>query len=193
MKFLKLHLFSKARFGVQILVISLTIISCSNDNRNIEKLNDPELFHKAMQNLTDVIVYDIFSPPVASRIYVYPSIAAYETISFLNPESYKSLSGQISGLEKIVYPMDKNINSNLAALYAFNQVGEKFIFSKERMKLLNEDFQKKLKNLKIPYKTIKASKKFGKYVSNHILNWAKKDNYDITRTYPKYSIMEAGI
>tara|TARA_B100001778_G_scaffold41658_2_gene29943 strand:+ start:1457 stop:2812 length:1356 start_codon:yes stop_codon:yes gene_type:complete len=191
MKFLKLHLFSKARFGVQILVISLTIISCSNDNRNIEKLNDPELFHKAMQNLTDVIVYDIFSPPVASRIYVYPSIAAYETISFLNPESYKSLSGQISGLEKIVYPMDKNINSNLAALYAFNQVGEKFIFSKERMKLLNEDFQKKLKNLKIPYKTIKASKKFGKYVANHILNWAKKDNYDITRTYPKYSIREA--
>ena len=77
MKFLKLHLFSKARFGVQILVISLTIISCSNDSRNIEKLNDPELFHKAMQNLTDVIVYDIFSPPVASRIYVYPSIAAY--------------------------------------------------------------------------------------------------------------------
>ena len=167
------------------------MISCSNDNRNIEKLNDPELFHQAMQNLTDIIVYDIFSPPVASRIYVYPSIAAFETISFLNPEAYKSLSGQISGLEKIIYPTDKNINSNLASLYAFNKVGEKFIFSKERMKFLNKDFQKKIKNLNIPYKTIKASEKFGEYVANHILNWAKKDNYDITRTYPKYSIKEA--
>ena len=191
MKFLELYLFSKLRLSVQILVVSLTIISCSNDNRNIEKLNDPELFHKTMQNLTDVIVYDIFSPPVASRIYVYPSIAAYETISFLNPQSYKSLSGQINGLEKISYPTDKNINLNLAALYAFNQVGEKFIFSKERMKFLNEDFQKKINNLKISYKTIKASKKFGNYVANHILNWAKKDNYDITRTYPKYSIKGA--
>ena len=191
MKFIRLYSFSKIRLSVQVLIISLTMISCSNDNRNIEKLNDPELFHQAMQNLTDIIVYDIFSPPVASRIYVYPSIAAFETISFLNPEAYKSLSGQISGLEKIIYPTDKNINSNLASLYAFNKVGEKFIFSKERMKFLNKDFQKKIKNLNIPYKTIKASKKFGEYVANHILNWAKKDNYDITRTYPKYSIKEA--
>ena len=191
MKFIRLYSFSKIRLSVQVLIISLTMISCSNDNRNIEKLNDPELFHQAMQNLTDIIVYDIFSPPVASRIYVYPSIAAFETISFLNPEAYKSLSGQISGLEKIIYPADKNINSNLASLYAFNKVGEKFIFSKERMKFLNKDFQKKIKNLNIPYKTIKASEKFGEYVANHILNWAKKDNYDITRTYPKYSIKEA--
>ena len=191
MKFIRLYSFSKIRLSVQVLIISLTMISCSNDNRNIEKLNDPELFHQAMQNLTDIIVYDIFSPPVASRIYVYPSIAAFETISFLNPEAYKSLSGQISGLEKIIYPTDKNINSNLASLYAFNKVGEKFIFSKERMKFLNKDFQKKIKNLNIPYKTIKASEKFGEYVANHILNWAKKDNYDITRTYPKYSIKEA--
>ena len=191
MKFIRLYSFSKIRLSVQVLIISLTMISCSNDNRNIEKLNDPELFHQAMQNLTDIIVYDIFSPPVASRIYVYPSIAAFETISFLNPEAYKSLSGQISGLEKIIYPTDKNINSNLASLYAFNKVGEKFIFSKERMKFLNKDFQKKIKNLNIPHKTIKASEKFGEYVANHILNWAKKDNYDITRTYPKYSIKEA--
>ena len=31
-----------------------------------------------MQNLTDICVYDIFSPPVASRVYLYPTIAAYE-------------------------------------------------------------------------------------------------------------------
>ena len=68
------------RFFSFVLLISLSVISCSNDDNNIEKLNDPELFHQAMQNLTDVIVYDIFSPPVASRIYVYPSIAAYENL-----------------------------------------------------------------------------------------------------------------
>ncbi len=191
MKFLKTYSFSKIRLFSLVLLISLSVISCSNHDKNIEKLNDPELFHQAMQNLTDVIVYDIFSPPVASRIYVYPSIAAYETISFLNPDSYRSLSGQINGLKEIVYSKDKNINSNLAALYAFNEVGKKFIFSKEKMEFLNKNFLKKIKTLNIPYKTIKASKKFGKYVANHILTWAKNDNYDITRTYPKYSIKEA--
>ena len=191
MKFLKTYAFSKMRLFSLVLLVFLSVISCSNHDKNIEKLNDPELFHQAMQNLTDVIVYDIFSPPVASRIYVYPTIAAYETISFLNPESYRSLSGQINGLKEIVYSKDKNINSNLAALYAFNEVGKKFIFSKEKMEFLNKNFLKKIKTLNIPYKTIKASEKFGKYVANHIFTWAKNDNYDITRTYPKYSIKEA--
>ena len=103
MKFLKTYAFSKMRLFSLVLLVFLSVISCSNHDKNIEKLNDPELFHQAMQNLTDVIVYDIFSPPVASRIYVYPSVAAYETISFLNPESYRSLSGQINGLKEIVY------------------------------------------------------------------------------------------
>ncbi|MEO0775049.1 MAG: phosphatidic acid phosphatase, partial [Bacteroidota bacterium] len=35
-----------------------------------------EFMHQSMKKLTDVIVHDIFSPPVASRIYVYPSVAA---------------------------------------------------------------------------------------------------------------------
>ena len=40
---------------------------------------------------SNIIVYDIFSPPVASRIYVYPSIAAYEVLINDYPK-YKSFS-----------------------------------------------------------------------------------------------------
>ena len=70
----------------KILLFSVFIyflVSCSsyeNYQKNIEFYNDPDIFHNSMQKLTDVIVYDIFSPPVASRIYVYPSIAAYEVL-----------------------------------------------------------------------------------------------------------------
>ena len=47
--------------------------SCTenNDLSYREKLNDPELFQEVMQNLTNIIVYDIFSPPVASRVFTY--------------------------------------------------------------------------------------------------------------------------
>ena len=34
--------------------------------------------------LTQIIIYDVFTPPVASRIYVYSSIAAYEAIRHAN-------------------------------------------------------------------------------------------------------------
>jgi hypothetical protein len=37
---------------------------------------DAEPLHMAVEDLTSVIVYDIFSPPQASRAYAYASIAA---------------------------------------------------------------------------------------------------------------------
>jgi len=44
--------------------------SCKPSNPNFdEDIDQAKYFHKTVKNLSDVIVYDIFSPPVASRIY----------------------------------------------------------------------------------------------------------------------------
>jgi len=61
-------------------------------------VQDPEYFHRAMKEITDRIVHDIFSPPVASRIYVYATVAGYETIIHQD-KNYKSLAGQLHGLK----------------------------------------------------------------------------------------------
>ena len=81
----------KLTFSFFVLV---TLFSCSQNTEYLNKIQDPELFQEAMQNLTDIVVYDIFSPPVASRVYLYPSIAAYEIIAHYNPEEFNSLVGQ---------------------------------------------------------------------------------------------------
>jgi hypothetical protein len=47
--------------------------------------NDAAPLHHAQKALTAVIVHDIFSPPVASRIYAYANIAAYEVLAKQNP------------------------------------------------------------------------------------------------------------
>ena len=109
--------------------------SCTenNDLSYREKLNDPELFQEVMQNLTNIIVYDIFSPPVASRVYLYPSIAAYEIIASHNPEKYNSLVGQVKELKEISKPKDTNVNIKLASIFAFNSVGKTLIFSSNKM------------------------------------------------------------
>ena len=91
---------------VSILSIFIVLFSCSTYDKyknNIEFYEDSELFRKSMKKLSDIIVYDIFSPPVASRIYVYPCIAAYEVLINDNP-SYKSFSGQLSDLDNIPKP-----------------------------------------------------------------------------------------
>ena len=76
----------------------------------------------------------------------------------------------------------------LASIHAFLIVGKDLIFSEDQM----EDFQKNLyleiKSKGIPNDIFNRSLEYGELVANHIINWANKDNYKQTRSYPKYTI-----
>ena len=82
-----------------IVVISVMILgACGKPSTEYKsKANNPEFLHRTMKAITDRIVHDIFSPPVASRIYTYSSVAAYEAIIH-DDKSYKSLAGQLHGV-----------------------------------------------------------------------------------------------
>ena len=174
----------------KLMLLSLTLASCAQDQSYKEKIKDPELVQANVKNLTDIIVYDIFSPPVASRVYLYPAIAAYQTMQLANEESYASLSGQVKGLEPLTESTNENVNYNIASLHAFNQVGKAFIFSEDRMNAFQENLDQQLRDKGVPRSVLKASKKFGAEVADHILAWAKGDLYNQTRTFPKYTIQE---
>ncbi|MFL2603629.1 MAG: vanadium-dependent haloperoxidase [Flavobacteriaceae bacterium] len=179
-------------FNFFLIVTIFCLHSCSETN-NInykEQLNDPELFQAAMQNLTDIVVYDIFSPPVASRVYLYPSVAAYEIMAYFNSDDFNSLKDQVNELQDIPMPENPNIDSNLAAIFSFNQVGKALIFSEKKMEIFETNFNNKLKDFGVPSRVIKASKGYAEKVSKSILDWASKDMYSQTRTFPKYSILE---
>ena len=179
-------------FNFFLIVTIFCFHSCSETN-NInykEQLSDPELFQAAMQNLTDIVVYDIFSPPVASRVYLYPSVAAYEIMAYFNSDNFNSLKGQVNELQDIPIPENSNIDPNLAAIFSFNQVGKALIFSEKKMEIFETNFNNKLKNLGVPSRVINASKEYADKVSKSILDWASKDMYSQTRTFPKYSILE---
>ena len=172
--------------------VSLFLINCTIEKNTmyVEKIQNPEFFQSAMQNLTDIIVHDIFSPPVASRVYLYPTVAAYEIIAQKYPDKYNSLVGQVKELSTIPSPSDKNVNYHLSSLFAFNTVGKALIFSENKMELFEKNFKTQLKELNVPSKVIKASEAYGQAVAVFIKEWASKDMYSQTRTYPKYTIKE---
>lgn len=179
-------------FNFFLIITIFCFHSCSETN-NInykEQLSDPELFQAAMQNLTDIVVYDIFSPPVASRVYLYPSVAAYEIMAYFNSDNFNSLKGQVKELRNIPIPENPNIDPNLAAIFSFNQVGKALIFSEKKMEIFETNFDNKLKYFGVPIGVINASKEYADKVSKSILDWASKDMYSQTRTFPKYSILE---
>lgn len=178
-------------FFMASVLIMLSVLGCNYFQKfDHSKISDPELFQSSVKNLTDIVVYDIFSPPVASRVYLYPTIAAYEIIAHYNSEKFNSLVGQVKELRPIPIPESDKINPNLAALYAFNEVGRSLIFSENKLDTFLKDLEVKIKRLNTPRSVLKASKEYGKIVADHIKQWANGDLYHQTRTWPKYTILE---
>ena len=171
-----------------LLVLCITILSCSTDNKSSEKpiVIGPELLHASVDKVTEIMIHDIFSPPVASRIYAYPNIAAYEIIAQNNPE-YKSLAGQLTGLAPIA-AMDtiQNINPQLAALIAHMDVSKSLIFSEDKFEVLQDSLYGVWDETN-PIE-FKASKSYGLKVAEHIKTWMGQDNYAQTRTMPKFTV-----
>jgi len=162
-------------FQILSLIIMIFIaISCTEDGSYKTKINDPEFVQSNVKNLTDIIVYDIFSPPVASRVYVYPSIAAYQTMQLANKDSYASLSDQIKGLKPLSEPQNEKVNLSIASLHAYNEVGKAMIFSQEKMIAYQEKLDEILKDKGVPQSVLRASKKYGDQVANHILDWLRE-------------------
>lgn len=174
---------------IYLVLICVFVLSCSRNNEYINAISDPLLFHESVQNLTDIIVHDIFSPPVASRVYLYPTVAAYEIVAQFDSLAYQSFVGKLSGLESIP-SASENVNPYLAAIYAFNSVGKALIFTEEKMQIFQEKQNQKIRKIRVPKVVRKASKLYADQVSKHILSWAKDDMYNQTRTYPKYTIQE---
>ena len=134
------------------------------------------------------MVHDIFSPPVASRNYAYPAIAAYEVVAGFNDE-YKSLAGQLRGLSASPTPdTSQNISMSIAALEALNTVGKALIFSEERVDNFKAEVYEKIKTKGVGQKVFDNSINYGQAVAKHILDWADKDNYKQSRTFPQFSI-----
>lgn len=175
----------KGFFVIALLIIAF---SCKENTAYKARLEDPELFQSAMKKLSDVIVYDIFSPPVASRVYVYPSIAAYEIVAKANPQQFESLAGQVSDLTAIPEPKDEHVNLNLAAIHAFLNVGQTLIFSEGRIEEFRTKLYEQLEDEGLPSRVRMASEAYGEEVAQHILEWSGEDMYKQTRTYPKYTV-----
>lgn len=75
------------------------------------------------------MIYDIYSPPVASRTYAYISIAGYEA-AIPSDRSFQSLAGQLRGLKPLPKPKQSSQYSyTLASVHAILTIGKSMVIS----------------------------------------------------------------
>jgi PAP2 superfamily len=144
--------------------------------------------HRAQKALTDIIIHDIFSPPVASRIYAYTNIAAYEVLVKQN-KGYHSLYKQLNSFPEI--PVCKyKICMSLAAVNAFLTAGKSLVFSEVVFQDSISKILQWYKNKKISRQEYTASLLYGQQVADAIMQWATKDKYKETRSLRRYNYLK---
>ncbi len=173
------------------IIIFLAIIgvtSCKNQETytNKEIIVSAEDLHTTVDKVTQIMIHDIFSPPVASRIFAYPNVAAYEIIAQNNPK-YLSIAGQLTELTPVpILDTVLGINKKLAAIIAHMEISKQLIFSKDKFEVLQDSLYNQWQSTNP--EEFKASKAYALKVSEHIKAWIKTDNYNQTRTMPKFTV-----
>ena len=163
-------------------VLGLTNVYCQNEASNY--------LYRCNEKLIDVIMEDIFTPPVASRVHVYPNIAAYEVLCKKN-KSLTTLCTQLKELDSISDPVGK-VDYSLSACLAFTTVAKKLVYSE----YLFKDFETvEIKNWLLLNNNdtllLHNSVDYGKAVAQQIIAWIKKDHYSYTRTLMRYVLNDS--
>lgn len=180
-----------------VLLIFCTFLSllaqAGNGTNWKAKTEKPEYIHRAIKKMTDVMVHDIYSPPVASRTYAYITIAGYEAGLHGNA-AYQSIASQVRGLKAVPKPKHgEEYSFTLAAVHAILTVGKTMVISEQVI----EDFYAAnllaFKQAGMPEAVFLRSLAYGQQVAAQVLAWAAEDNYRQTRTFTKYALdTEAG-
>ena len=171
-------------------LILLAAVSCTEKGAqtDLKFFDDQTLYCKTVKKLNDVVLENNFPPMIATRNYVYASIAAFECVA-AGDDNYISLAGQIKHMPAMPKPVTRDIDFSLAALLAFTKVGNAVTFPEGSMMGYYNDLTKQAEKIGIPAAIVKNTIAFSDSVVAAIMRWSKKDNYAQTRTAERYTVL----
>ncbi|HVM88809.1 MAG TPA: vanadium-dependent haloperoxidase [Puia sp.] len=166
--------------------------SCNQKRDYSQVFSNPGLFSNTVFQLNTVVMGNNFTPMVASRNYVYASVAAYEVIAAGYPSRFKSLAGQVRGLNSVPSPQQgQMINYDFASLLAFCKLGESVTFPEGSMKDYVDSLKRLAKDHGMPDEMFANSVSYADEVSKSIMDWSRHDQYSETRGAPQYTVNDS--
>lgn len=157
-------------FATAILLILIVLSTCKTEPVDYTALDTFSKHQQVRWNktLTDVMVADIFTPPVCSRIYLYPNLAAYEVLA-TQDAAHKSFAGTLTGLTAIPQPdRNKEYYLPLSSMIAFATAAKPLVYAMEKIETAEMEYLKVVKAKGIPQEVYDNSIAYGQAVGQHI-------------------------
>lgn len=165
----------------------LLIASCSNkqDRKELDAYFADHLI-ECNRYLTKVVITDVLTPPVCSRVYAYANIAAYEALAAGN----NSFSGKLNGLNTVPTPQGKveDYYLPLSSIIAFCTVAQKVVFNSDAIKEMENEFLAEVEKIKLEPEVFERSVNYGRIVGDYINDWAAHDGYLQRNSFPAYTV-----
>ena len=155
---------SSFRFGYLLALVLVGLSSCRKAASPAEynaKAANVEYYNAALNKLTEVVIHDIFSPPVASRIYSYANLAGYEALVPFDAQ-YESLGGKLKRFQASPKPEPgKEYCFPLASTRAFLTVARALTFSVDFYDEFEKPFYEQYKKDGVPDEVYERSMAYG--------------------------------
>jgi hypothetical protein len=173
-------------FGVAAIAAGLCLLQACRGPVAVRP-NGRELPHHLIQRLTDIIVVDIFTPPVASRIYANCSVALYEAIRHQDSTAI-SVSSRLRGFGAMPVPEPGlAYDFNLAAIQSFCEVAKKVTFSAPETGVY-QDSMLRVYSAGLDKSLADRSVAFGDAVAAVVAERLAHDHYKETRTMERFEV-----
>jgi thioredoxin-related protein len=174
----------------KLLLIFFVVLSCiysACTSPEQDKVLSEDLPHQLIKKLTNIIVVDIFSPPVASRIYANTSLSIYEAIRF-KEEGAPSITQRLKGFGVMPQPeTGKKYDFSIAAIQSFCETAKKVTFSAPEITKY-QDSMIKLYAIGLEEEVVKNSIAFGQAVADVVGKRLTTDQYKETRGYDRFEV-----
>ncbi|ULQ51304.1 vanadium-dependent haloperoxidase [Flavihumibacter fluvii] len=144
------------------------------------------------KDLTQVVITDVLTPPVCSRVYAYSNIAAYEALLPAYPGT-TSYANKLNCLQAIKPPDGdvKGYDFAISGIIAFSTVAQKLVFNSEAILDLEAEYLEALGSYGLDEKIQERSVQYGREVGQQIIEWATKDGYLQRNSHPAYIVTKA--
>src|SRR6056297_147464 len=167
----------------------LGIFGCDSGQKSPRENLEPKSdLHLSIKALMDVHVFDITSPPLASRSMVYPILSAQYAYASINAES-EVIVEKLNGWEYSLgdAPELQGVEAEWAALAAFLQTGKQHVYSADKWKIWTDSMSRKYEQY-LDSEAYDKAWEWGRRCSEAMKAYAAADGLTVIRTKPKYKI-----
>ena len=166
---------------ILVLLSVVALVSCQKSESVKSVPYDSNLLFKLNNSLTEAIIQDGFSPPVASRIYAYCNLTAQAVVS-TNSDSNSVMLNELNGFEQLHLSNSLDIDSALVLTEAFVLVGQELVYRDYILDSLKAEL-----DFSYLSSTVRDnSLVFAQEIAEIVVSRAKNDGYAETRTMPRY-------